>query len=102
MVCGGSEKQGGVSEAAGIGSSFGEAARLGGSFLAAAINRPVAPQAGLPVDGKSLQEHGRPLRAIRAREAEMSLERNKELARPAIAIWSTGDFSRALEIFAPD
>ena len=32
----------------------------------------------------------------------MSLERNKELARAAIAIWSTGDFSRVLEIFAPD
>ena len=32
----------------------------------------------------------------------MSLERNKELARAAIAIWSTGDFSRVLEIFTPD
>ena len=32
----------------------------------------------------------------------MSLEQNKELARAAIAIWSTGDFSRVLEIFAPD
>ena len=31
----------------------------------------------------------------------MSLERNKELARAAIGIWSTGDFSRALEIFTP-
>ena len=32
----------------------------------------------------------------------MSLEQNKELARAAIAIWSTGDFSRVLEIFTPD
>ena len=32
----------------------------------------------------------------------MSLERNKELARAAIGIWSTGDFSRVLEIFTPD
>jgi predicted ester cyclase len=31
----------------------------------------------------------------------MSLERNKELARAAIAIWSTGDLSRVLEVFAP-
>jgi predicted ester cyclase len=31
----------------------------------------------------------------------MSLERNKELAREAIAIWSTGDLSRVLEVFAP-
>jgi predicted ester cyclase len=31
----------------------------------------------------------------------MSLERNKQLARAALAIWSTGDFSRVLEIFAP-
>ena len=30
----------------------------------------------------------------------MSLERNKELARAAIAIWSTGDLSRVLETFA--
>ena len=32
----------------------------------------------------------------------MSLEQIKELARAAIAIWSTGDFSRVLEIFTPD
>ena len=32
----------------------------------------------------------------------MSLERNKELARAAIEIWSTGDFSRVLEIFTSD
>jgi hypothetical protein len=32
----------------------------------------------------------------------MSLERNKELAGAAIAIWSTGDFSRVLEIFTPN
>jgi predicted ester cyclase len=31
----------------------------------------------------------------------MSLERNKELAREAVAIWSTGDLSRVLEVFAP-
>jgi steroid delta-isomerase-like uncharacterized protein len=31
----------------------------------------------------------------------MSLERNKELARAALGIWSTGDFARAREIFAP-
>jgi ketosteroid isomerase-like protein len=31
----------------------------------------------------------------------MALERNKELAREAIAIWSTGDLSRVLEVFAP-
>ena len=31
----------------------------------------------------------------------MTLERNKELARAAIGIWSTGDFARAREIFAP-
>ena len=31
----------------------------------------------------------------------MSLDRNKELARAAIAIWSTGDLSRVLETFAP-
>jgi hypothetical protein len=30
----------------------------------------------------------------------MALERNKELAREAIAIWSTGDLSRVLEVFA--
>jgi len=32
----------------------------------------------------------------------MSTERNKELARAAIEIWSTGDVDRADEIFAPD
>jgi hypothetical protein len=41
-------------------------------------------------------------RSIWAREAEISLEQNKALARAAVAIWSTGDFSRVLEIFAPD
>ena len=30
------------------------------------------------------------------------LEANKALARAAIAMWSSGDFSHALEIFAPD
>ena len=33
---------------------------------------------------------------------EDALERNKALARAAIEIWSTGDFSRVLEIFTPD
>ena len=32
----------------------------------------------------------------------MSLERNKELARAAIAIWSTCDFSQVLEFFTAD
>ena len=32
----------------------------------------------------------------------MSLERNKELARAAIAIWSTCDFSQVLENFTAD
>ena len=32
----------------------------------------------------------------------MPLEQNKEMVREAVAIWSTGDFSRVLEICAPD
>jgi predicted ester cyclase len=40
--------------------------------------------------------------AIRGMAAEMSLGRNKELARAAIGIWCTGEFNRAGEIFSPD